>query len=282
MKSIKIVCDSLSDITDEYIEKYDIELIPLNVIIDEKEYKDRRTITNDEFYKMIRNEGVIPTTSQINYLDYLDVFDELTKNGDDLLYIAASSNATGTMQSAMMAKNDLEDRNIRIFDSNSLCFGVGILVLEACKLREEGKSIDEIVDVLEKLKEKVYVSFFCDDLEFLKRGGRISGTKAVLGNVLGIKPICVIDDGLVENVANARGKKNVVSKMVEVAREQGISDLRNEVIYVGYTDDLVERDRLEEKLREEFNPKDIEYFQIGCGIGTHGGPGVTGFITFNR
>lgn len=282
MEEIKIVCDSLSDITQEYIDKYDIEVIPLNVIIDDVEYKDRVTISTEEFYRKIREEKVMPKTSQITYADYYEVFDKYTKEGKKILYISAAASATGTMQSAMMAREDVDGGDIRIIDSNNLCYGIAVLVIKAAQMREEARSLDEIVEEIEKIKNNVYVTFSCDDLEYLKRGGRISGTKAMIGTVLNIKPICVINNGIVDNVANARGKKNVATKLIDIAKENGVLDLSDQTVFIGYTDDLKERERLEEKIRQELRPKEVKYFMVGCGIGTHGGAGITGFICFKN
>ena len=282
MEDIKIVCDSLSDITQEYIDKYDLEFIPLNVMIEGEEYKDRVTLSSEEFYRRIREDKIMPKTSQITYADFYNVFDKYTKEGKKIIYISAAASATGTMQSAMLARNEVEGGDIRILDSNTLCYGIALLVIRAAELREEGKSLDEIVEEIERIKDDVYVTFSCDDLEYLKRGGRISGTKAMIGTVLNIKPLCIIKDGIVDNVANARGKRNVATKLVEIAKENGIRDLSDQTVFLGYTDDLKERERLEQKLIEEFNPKEIKYFLIGCGIGTHGGPGITGFICYKN
>ncbi|MEG0250494.1 MAG: DegV family protein [Peptostreptococcus sp.] len=282
MEDIKIVCDSLSDITQEYIDKYDLEFIPLNVMIEGEEYKDRVNLSSEEFYRRIREDKIMPKTSQITYADFYEVFDKYTKEGKKIIYISAAASATGTMQSAMLARSEVEGGDIRIIDSNTLCYGIAVLVIKAAELRDQGKSLDEIVEEIEKIKDEVYVTFSCDDLEYLKRGGRISGTMAMIGTVLNIKPLCVIKEGIVDNVANARGKRNVASKLVEIAKENGVSDLSDQTVFLGYTDDLKERERLEQKLIEEFNPKEIKYFLIGCGIGTHGGPGVTGFICYKN
>lgn len=282
MEKIKIICDSLSDITDEYIEKYDIEFMPLTIIINDEQYRDRIDMKTEDFYKRIRQEHIVPKTSQITYKDFYDVFDKYLKEGYSILYISAASSATGTYQSAVMASRDLDDKKIRIVDSNTLCFGIAVLLIEAGKLRDEGLSLDEIVSKVEELKSKTYVTFFCDDLEHLRRGGRISAVKAVIGKVLGIRPVCVIKEGLVENVANARGKNNAVRKLIEVAKENGISDLSEQEVYVGYTDDINERDKLLAAIADTFKPKAIDSFMIGCGIGTHGGPGTTGFICFKK
>lgn len=278
MKDIKIICDSLSDIPDSYLEKYDIEMLPLYIYIKDQEYRDRVNISLDEFYSKIREEKIIPKTAQITYMDFYECFDKYTKEGKDILYISAASQATGTYQRAVMAMNDIEGGNIRIIDSNTLCFAIGLLVLKAAEYRENGLSLDEIVDKIEGIKDKVYGTFSCDDLEYLSQGGRISSRKAMIGTVLGIKPLCVLKDGIVHNDGIARGRKNVAVKLIALAKSNGVKDLSDQTVFIGTTDDFEERDRLEKEIIKTYNPKNIEYFRIGCGIGTHGGPGTTGFI----
>lgn len=280
MNDIKIICDSLSDITSEYIDKYDIEFMPLTIMMGDKQYKDRIDISGEEFYKVIREEKIIPKTSQVPFADFYNTFKKYIDEGKQVIYISAAANATGTYQSAVMAKNELESDDIFVVDSNTLCFGISVLLIKAGEMRDAGMSAKEIVDEIERIKDDVFVAFSCDDLEYLSKGGRISSTKAMLGTVLNIKPICVVNDGLVENVANARGKKNVASKMVDVAIENGVKDLSEQTVFVGYSDDIKELERLEYVIRERLNPKEIKRIMIGCGIGTHGGPGTTGFICF--
>ncbi len=281
MNKIKIVCDSLSDISQDYLDLYDIDMLPLSIIIDGVEYKDRIDIDGEKFYKLLREEGVIPKTSQVIYGAFYENFKKHCEEGYDILYISAAASATGTYQSAVMAKSELEDNfdnKIRIIDSNTLSFAIAIQVIRACQLREEGKELDEIVDQIEAMKDMAFGCFSCDDLLYLSKGGRISGATATIGTVLSIKPLCIIKDGIVDNVGMARGKKNVASKLVDIARGNGISSLEGRTVYIGYSDDLKERDRLEELIKSELNPSEIRYFMIGCGIGTHGGPGTTGFI----
>ncbi len=281
MKNLKIICDSLSDIPKELVEEYDIEVVPLTVILDGKEYKDGIDITNDEFYKILRNENVYPKTSQATYAQFKEIFDKYVEQGRSILYISGSSSATGTYQSAMMAKNDT-DGEIYLYDSQTFTYLVGMLVVEAAKLSQEGKSIDEIIEAIDNLREKVYVLFSVDTLEYLQKGGRISATKAAIGSILNIKPILDIKDGLVAPVCQVRGKKNVLSKMIELIKENCGDDLEKDIIYIPYSDDLKERERFAEAIKEEFNPERIEYFQIGTVIGSHAGPGLTGIVCFKK
>jgi DegV family protein with EDD domain len=277
MNKIKIICDSLSDIPKELIDKYDIEVVPLTVILDDKEYKDGVDISNDEFYKILREQNAYPKTSQATYPQFKEVFEKYVNEGRKILYIAGSSVATGTYQSAVLAKNDI-DGEIYTYDSQTFSYVIGILVVKAAELAQQGKDIDEILDEIKVLREKTYVLFSVDTLEYLQKGGRISSTKAAIGSILNIKPILDIKNGLVSPVCQVRGKKHVISKMIELIKENCGTDLTNQVICIGYSDDFKERDLLTQVVKEEFNPKEILYFQIGTCVGSHAGPGLTGII----
>ncbi|UWD48608.1 DegV family protein [Clostridioides difficile] len=277
MKNLKIICDSLSDVPKDLLDKYDIDIVSLTVILEEKEYKDRIDISGDEFYKKLREENAYPKTSQATYAQFKEVFEKYTSEGRAILYIAGSATATGTYQSAVMAKNDVEGE-IYTYDSNLLCMGTGLLVIKAGELVSEGKSINEILPVLDELKEKAFVIFSVDTLEYLQKGGRISSTKAAIGSILNIKPILEIKGGLVSQLSQVRGKKNVISKMMDLIKSNCGDDLSDQVIYIGYSDDIKEKDQLSKIMEEELRPKEIKFFQIGVCIGAHAGPGVTGII----
>lgn len=281
MNNLKIICDSLSDIPRDLINKYDIEVVPLTVILDGKEYKDGIDLSNDEFYKILRETNAYPKTSQATYAQFKEVFEKYVNEGKQILYIAGSSVATGTYQSAVMAKNDL-DGEIYTYDSKAFSYVIGILVVKAAQLAKEGKNIEEIMDEVYKLREKTKVLFSVDTLEYLQKGGRISSTKAAIGSILNIKPILDMKDGLVAQVCQVRGKKNVISKMIEIIKEDSGTDFSNDTICIGYSDDFKEREKLTQAVKEEFNPKDILYFQIGTTVGAHAGPGLTGIVWLKK
>lgn len=282
MNNIKIICDSLSDVPKDILEKYDIEVVPLTVILNGKEYKDGIDITKEEFYKILRDDKVYPKTSQATYAQFTEVFEKYIKQGKEIIYISGSSSATGTYQSANMAKNDLDTDNIYTYDSQTFSFGIGYLVVKAAELAKEGKSPNEIIEILNDIREKSYLLFSVDTLDYLKNGGRISSTKATIGSILNIKPILDVKDGLVSSVAQVRGKKNVISKMIELVKENCGEDLSNQIIYIGYSDDFKEKEKLTDAIKEEFNPIDIQYFMVGTCIGAHSGPGVTGLLAFKK
>lgn len=281
MNDIKIICDSLSDVNKEYLEKYDIDVVPLTVILNGKEYKDGIDIQPEQFYKILREENVYPKTSQATYAQFKEIFDKYIAQGKTILYISGSAAATGTCQSAIMAKNDTEGE-VYIYDTNNLTFGAGFFVVKAAEMINEGKTIGEVFKSLDEIKEKYILMFSVDTLEYLKKGGRISSTKATVGSLLNIKPILEVKDGLVSQVSQVRGKKNVLNKMVECVKERLGDDLEQEEIYIGHSDDINETEKLTEIAKEVFKPKKIGYFLVGTCIGAHSGPGVHGILVFKK
>ncbi len=281
MGKIKIICDSMADLTEEQVEKYDIEVLPLTVILDDKEYRDGIDIDLDEFYNILEEKKIYPKTSQITYGQFKEAFDKYVAEGRTIFYIASSASATGTYQSAVMAKNDTEG-DIYLYDASSLTFGAGITVLTAARLIEEGVSIEDTMLQLDKLKENMNIIFAVDSLTHLQKGGRISSTKALMGNILNIKPICEVKDGLVVQLGQVRGKKNIIGKLIEFTDEIIKDNLNDEVICIGYMNNQKEKEKLEEVIKEKYNPKRIITFKIGSCIGAHSGPGVLGIVTFKK
>lgn len=281
MNKIKLICDSLSDIPKELLEKYDIHEVPLTVIFDGEEYIDGIDLSKEEFYKMLRNSENMPKTSQCTYIQFRDTFKKYLNEGKDILYIGGSSTASGTLQSSMMAKNDLEG-NICIVDTQNLSIGSGCFLLSAAEMIEKNKSIEEIVDYLEKLKNNIEVLFTVDTLDYLQKGGRISLAKATIGNMLNIKPILSIQDGLVKPVNQVRGKKQVVSKIIALIKEKFGEDLNDKRIILGYGDNENEIRSFEEKLKSEFNISEILTVNVSSCICAHTGPGIIGIACCNK
>lgn len=195
MSNLKIICDSLSDIPKNIRDEYDIEMVSLTVRFGEDEYRDGIDLSSKEFYDRLR-AGATPQTSQATYAQFKEVFDRVVAKGNEILYISGSSRATGTYQSAVMAKNDTEGV-IHTFDSENFSYGCGMQVVKAAQMAKEGASIDEIIKELEYIRDNIYVVFSVDELTYLQRGGRMSSSKAAIGNMLKIKPILEVKDGLV-------------------------------------------------------------------------------------
>ncbi len=270
---IKILCDSITDLPIEIIKKHNIDIVPLTVIFNEKEYLDGVDITTKEFYKMLRENETMPKTSQATYAQFVKLFEKYKY--DEILYLSGSSVASGTYQSAILAKNDV-DANITIFDTFNISIGAGQLVIKACEMVEKGLSIDEIVKKLENLKNDIEVIFSVDTLEYLKKGGRITSTKAALGNLLNIKPILAVKDGLVVQKSQVRGKKQIFTNLVNSLVEKYGDDLTDRTIFLGYGDNIEDLETLRETLLKKAKVKNVYDVNIGCVVCSHSGPGVIG------
>lgn len=271
---IKIICDSISDLPIEIIEKYNIDIVPLTVIFDNKEYLAGETLTTKEFYKMLRDTDIMPKTSQATYVQFKSAFEKYDEN-TEIIYIAGSSTASGTYQSSMLAKNDGHD-NVSIFDTQNLSIGSALFVIKACEMVENGCSIEEIILSLEKLKNDVEVVFSVDTLEYLKMGGRISSTKAALGNLLSIKPILEVKDGLVVQKSQVRGKKQIYSTLAKTIVEKFGKDLKSRTIIIGCGDNIEDLEIMKESLEKEAEISNVYFVNIGCVVCSHSGPGVMG------
>lgn len=271
---IKIICDSISDLPIEIIEKYNIDIVPLTVIFDNKEYLAGETLTTKEFYKILRDTDIMPKTSQATYVQFKSAFEKYDEN-TEIIYIAGSSTASGTYQSSMLAKNDGHD-NVSIFDTQNLSIGSALFVIKACEMVENGCSVEEIILSLEKLKKDVEVVFSVDTLEYLKMGGRISSTKAALGNLLSIKPILEVKDGLVVQKSQVRGKKQIYSTLAKTIVEKFGKDLKSRTIIIGCGDNTEDLEIMKEALEKEAEISNVYFVNIGCVVCSHSGPGVMG------
>lgn len=281
MSDLKIICDSLADVPANLVKRYDIEVIPLTIIINDIEYKDGQNLTNEEFYSLIKECDEIPKTSQATYIQFEEIFRKYLNQGKKILYISGSSKVTGTYQSAMITKNDLQGE-IYIFDSLNLSYGCGAQVVTACEMNEEGKSIDEIIEKLKEIRDNILVLFAVDNLDYLKKGGRLSASKAVIGSMLSIKPILQMQDGHIVNIDQARGHKKVISKMISMAKEYVKDNIEDKRIGIAHGDNEIEFEKLKEAIENELNFNKMSETQIGPSIGSHTGAGTIGLCIWNK
>ena len=286
---IKIITDSACDLTRDYIKNNNIGLLSLILNLDGQAIKDDlgETLSYKDFYNKMR-EGATPTTSQINAHEFEEEFIKYIKNGDSIIYISLSSSLSGTFNSANIAKDNLMDEypnsNIYLVDSLSVSVGQGLLVAKACEMRDSGIGAEEIVNWLEENKRKVIHSILIDDLNHLKRGGRISGATAAIGGLLNIKPTLFLDDeGKLIQGEKIKGKKKALRFLVNEVREKAV-DTENEILYICHGDCLEEAETLRDIILEEVKFKDVIINYVGNVVGAHAGPGVLAavFLSNNR
>lgn len=269
---IKIITDSTSDISLQLAKEMNIEIVPLIVRVDGNEYKDRVELSPEDFYKQLEEKDLTPSTSQPSPQDFLKVYEKAKEAGDEILVITLSSEVSGTYQSAMIAKELLEYNKIQVINSASATFGLRIIIEKALQLRDEGKTLEEIVAFLEDYKQKVHIFALVDTLEYFYKGGRLSKTSATVGTLLKFKPVVGIKDGKLELFANCRGTRKSISKIIELIHETGDIDLQ-EPVCIGYTGNSEGLDKFENLLKEEFHIENVIHGIVGPVIGSHAGPG---------
>ncbi|KPU45267.1 DegV domain-containing protein [Oxobacter pfennigii] len=273
--SVKIVTDSTADIPQHLIDKYGIIELPLTVHFGDEEYRDRIDITSEQFYEKLVSSNKLPSTSQVNPKAFEDVYKAELEKGNSVISIHISSDLSGTYQSAVIAKSALQDDKITVVDSRTATIALGMIALKAAELSESGMDHNDIVEFIEDYKNKVKLLIAVDTLEYLKRGGRLSGAQAVIGNILNIKPILTITDGKVAVVEKARGMKKAIKNIVEMIKEKGTAG-KGRLIGIANAKCPDTADELKTSISQELGETKFIDTNVGSVIATHVGPGAFG------
>ena len=266
---IKILVDSSADcnLRDGIVDM----IVPISVNIDGVEYKSGVDLTSDRFYELLQSAKEFPRTSQPSPQCFVEIFEQVKNDGDQLIYLCVSSSFSGTYQGALIAKEMVDCDNIYIIDTRSVTHIIGVLAQYARQLINDGFSAGEIVDKCEELKDKVKVYAGVDTLEYLYKGGRLNRASAAVGELTGIKPIITVGGGKVEVVGKALGKIRAMNTVLEKVKAHSINP--DFPMYSMYTCGTENCETLEQKLKDSgYNIADR--LQIGSTIGSHVGPGV--------
>ena len=281
--SIRILTDSASDISQETAKKWGITVLPMNVRFGDEEFLDGVTLSSEDFYHKLIETSEVPKTSQISPYVYEQEFEKADECGDELIYFCISSGVSGCYQSAMLAAEDYSE-NIHIVDTRQFCISEYILVQRAVVLRDEGKSCDEILSTIQEEMKKVHVISVFDTLEYLKLGGRLSSAAAFAGNVLMIKPVITIEDGVVKVIGKARGSKNSHNMLTEFVQKSGGIDFDKPIClaYSGFSKEMLDKYVVDSKILYEGNEDKLQYAVVGATIGTYAGPGAIALAYFEK
>lgn len=283
MSRVAIVTDSTANIPLEAGQGYPIFTVPMQVIWNEKIYRDGIDLHPREFYQLLRNTVELPTTSQPSPEAFKDIFSRLTEEGHDILSIHISAGLSGTLNSAVQAKDMLPEARIEIIDSRTTSMAMGFQVLKAARAARRGASLEECKQIVENLRPYTEVYFVLNTLEFLHRGGRIGAAANTLGTMLDIKPILKVADGRIESVERVRLKGKAINRMLELVRHQ-VGDRKIDMLSVLYFQDEADAGRLLRHARTYLSINhNADVFQacVGPVIGTHTGPEGVGlaFLT---
>lgn len=272
MDKIKIITDSTYDLPTYIANKYDIEVLPLIVNFGQESYKDGIDISLHQVLMRIKDGDEFPTTAQVNPQRFLECYKKYLEQGYRIISIHLSSKMSGTYQSACIAKDMLETEDITVIDSNNVTSGMGLIVMKACKLKEQGKTYEEIVQgVIETIPHVKSILAF-ETLVNLVKGGRLSKTAGVIGNILGIKPILAVSDGEMVVIDKVRGSKRSVRYILDGMEKINVK--KGETIILLQ----VENKDILDTLRVSLVQKECEFLEceVGCVVGCHAGAGACG------
>jgi EDD domain protein, DegV family len=281
---IKIVVDSTCDLPEEYISKYDIKVLPLRVSLNGTEYVDKVTIQVDEVYAAMR-EGIVPMTSQPSLLYTSDLFNDLCQKNCDYIYIAFSSQMSGTYQMAVSIIKELKERypeiRMEAVDSMGGSTATGLIALQAVKLIENGYNYDMVLKQINELRDHVEHIFTITDLRWLAKGGRITKTEGIVGNILDIKPILDVRSGVMEVIKKVRGKRMALNSVADLLEERSKS-FPGQVIGISHADDMSTAQELVGIIKKRLGDKVFVINKIGSVLGSHLGIGGVGVFFFNK
>jgi len=271
--SVRVVTDSASDLTDEEASALGITIVPLSIRFGEEEFVDRIELGADEFYARMAASDGVPGTAAPPPGAFKTAFDNCFEDGaNTVVCINLSSGVSATLEAAEVGARELGDRDIRIIDSRSVTSGLGTMVLTAGRTANNGASAEEVVSVVESLKQRTYVYAALDTLENLKKGGRIGSAQALLGNMLSIKPIIDFSSGVVEEAAKLRTRKKSLVWLRDKLAEHG-DRVENLSVMHAQAEDI--EDFLE-LLAAVVEPSTIRVGSLGPVVASHAGPGVVG------
>ena len=268
--TVKIITDSLSDITGDLAQELGITVVPLTVLFGHESFLDRITITTDEFYRRLVHGDVWPTTTQPSPGDFVDVYQKLAKETDEILVITLSSKLSGTYQSAKQAESMFEGKcRIEVIDSEKVAMSLGVIVIAAAKAAQAGAKLDELADMVRKSMPRSYLVVYFDTLKYLAKGGRIGKAHGMLGAMLSVKPILTIKDGEMSPLTKLRSKAAGMDYLYNFAA--GFAEI--EELGVDYATTPDDADALVERLRPIY-PGRIYTSALSPVVGTYAGPGA--------
>ncbi len=272
--AVRIITDSSCDHPFSIQKDWNIEIIPFRVFFGDEEYIDGQNLTRQKFYEMMKTTQELPKTAQITPVEFEEIFRPYVEAGDEIGVLPISKEMSGTYNSALIAKEMFPDAPIYVVDTINVTFALALIVDLAVRARDEGLDAKAIYDRINALKERVRLYAVIGDLKYLRLGGRLSSAGAVVGTLLGIKPIICIRDGKVIGIDKARGLKAGYQTVLNYAKKDGIDT--DYPVYFGHSDFPEALEELQMLARDQLEKGEMLSCDIGPIVGTHAGPGAVG------
>ena len=282
MKKVKIIADSTCDLPKELVKSLDIHMIPLQVTINNNTYLDGINIDIETFFEEMDKTDEMPKTSQIPPAKFESIYKEYIDQGYEIISLHLSSKMSGTYQSALIAKDMVGSDNIHVVDSQNVTCGLGILVLKACKLRDEGKDAKEILSIINDTISRVKSTLNFQSLDNLVKGGRLSKTTAFVGGLLGIKLNLAVENGEMVVRDKVRGSKKALKYLIDYLEQCGISEEVTPIVLNAAADE--ENRSVLNGIIDYLKEHNIEFIEsdVGCVVGTHSGKNACGIFFIEK
>lgn len=278
---IHIVTDSTADLPKKVVEEYGIHVVPLTVHFGDEEFQDGVNLSTEEFYERLASSPVMPRTSQPSAAAFAQVYEEISQPGDTILSFHISSSLSGTHQSALLAARQFDDRQIEVVDTRLVSMALGMVVMRAAGAKNRGLDAEEILAECQRAAGATQVIFVVDTLDYLQKNGRIGKAQALVGGLLNVKPILMLEDGVVAPLEKIRGSAKARRRLIEKAQTLVPPDTVDEValLHAAAEDQAT---AVAEQLRAAFPSVNFHIAELGPTVGAHAGPGTVGVAIVGR
>ena len=276
---IKIVTDSTADVPKELLERYDIQVVPINIQFGTETYQEGIDIDRPTFFRKLDEYPTIPTSSQPSPGQLVEVYRPLVEDGHSIISVHVTSKHSGTYQSALLAKSMMPEAEIEVFDSLSISIGTGYHVLTAARAADEGKSMGEIIQTLEGIRSRTNLYITPSTLKYLQKSGRVGKLAGALGALLNLKPVIKVEDGVLEAFQNVRTRSKAIDRIVELTAEE-VGTTEPVKLGIPHAQVPDEAEELRERLESTFNCDEMIVVDLACSLTVHGGPGIIGLVSY--
>jgi DegV family protein with EDD domain len=278
MEKIKIITDSTADLPVEIIEEYEIEVIPLLVNWEGETYRDGVDISLEEFYDLLPKRQELPKTSQPYLGELVELYKKYVDQGYKIISIHLSSKLSGTVRAAQAARDIVSAEMITVVDSLFVSWGLGCQVLEAAWAIRKGKLVQDVLDRLAEIRERINFYTYLDTIDYVFKGGRINKVQALLGSLLNIKPLVEVKDGLVHSIGRVRSQRQGINFIINEMKKS-LGGYKKIYLAVGHANAEQGANLLYEEIKKHFECISTIFYKTGIVIGTYSGPGAIG-VTF--
>jgi DegV family protein with EDD domain len=276
---LRIVTDSTADFPTGWESEYDILVIPINILFGEKTYLQNIDLDNEGFYKLVDETKKIPKTSQPSPFQFVDFYRKNVPEGDTILSLHVTSKLSGTYASAVIAAEELKNAyKVIPFDSANGSVGLAFMCREARKMDRAGKSVDQIVTYLERIRDRVRIILTLDTLDYARMSGRVGSLSAALASLLNVKPIAVLKNGDLHMTEKVRTRSAAIDRVIEIAREE----FGDQQVYLAVTQarDPATGKILLERAKKVFNTRDAVMTELSISLAANFGPGAVGLVLY--